>query len=190
MAENGRVWNTGTMQVTGSILPAVIGCLPSDTNVIGVEPLGDNIYEVVLSSPDIPPPDADGTFPVVSLTSQMHFSSKDVLVQFQSIVQYVVSVSWTHLPEKVTYSWGRWPIPDKQVVALKQVLDESGEDGAAADITPILQYVNIVARERKVDITKETSWTPFIESITSVERDTLLLKFMNAWFGKPQGRKE
>ena len=175
----GRVQVTEQIMYGMGLLP-----LPRMTRVVGLQgtenPL---IWELVVESPDIPPPAEDGTLPLLDLDAKLHSLSRDRAVPCMSVVQYVATAAWKDRPETraATTLFGCHGALEKQRSRLLEEADRVGPDGA---FSPSLKALREVEK-RLIDAHVEVkSWFDVVAAIDEAQAREMLATMLQSFWGE------
>jgi hypothetical protein len=178
----------GLMQVTTALLMDHLGRfpLPRMSRVVGMRgDLGSDVYELVVESPDIPPPAEDGTLPYLDLDAKLHSISLDRTVPCMSIVQYVATAEWKDQPETraATSMFDALGSQEKHRARLLEEADRAADGTAIGEFSPALEAVRKVGwvNCQPSDV---KSWPEAVATLDEAQARELLATMLRSFWGE------
>lgn len=176
----------GYVEVTDAFLFGAIQngmTLPRMTRVAGVERRTDYSFNVLVESPDIPPPAEDGALPTLSLHSEMHSLPKDRMVSCLSpIVQYATTAEWEGRPETKAANFCFQAV-DVRGEQRARLLKELGREDASSESVVLAlaqEFWGLSSRKAEDDM---RTTHDMLDDLTDEQKRRMLHALFDAFWG-------
>jgi hypothetical protein len=189
----------GRIRVMRTLFEQGLTALPRMTRIIGFQApssipcdMHDAPYfEVIVESPDIPPPAEDGTLPLLDLDINLHSMPRDLASPCLSVVEYVVSAQWGDCPETraATPLFGRTMayLPASQAKLFKAIDRSSDPDGDFSAAYVAMRKAKIVDLGVNENWKDCKSWMDVIAALPEETIRELLAVHLDAFWGRIGG---
>lgn len=179
----------GRIQVTKALFLHGRLPLPRMTRVVDMR-LNESdtlVFDLIVESPDIPPPAEDGTLPLLKFDVSWRPVSKDRAVPHLSIVEYIAVAEWKGMPDTkaATPMFGGIAFGDLSPsrALLRTALDEGQSDRHS----PALEAMREVGWTSRAQLTGKmygcNSWAERVATLDEVQARKMLATMLASFWG-------
>lgn len=178
--------NRGRVRLSGNMLKSSIGFpLPQHTKIVDIVSFRStgkfSFFDLIVESPDIDPPAADGSLPAVNPVCLIHSVPKDRMVPHLGMVEYIAVSSWEGKPG--TRKAVHWP-PTKSLSSerAEALLNTALDDGALH--SPAFEAMRELELAKPlVDISEFGSWADVVATLNEDQVRKLCAVMLQSFWG-------